>query len=251
MATQTRRTSQAGFDTLLWERELPISRDRQAVLLPEQVARAAFELAEAESLSATSVKRVANRLGVPALRLEQYLPSRQDLLDLMLDVALGEIDLPEPTESGDWRAQLHDIATATLQSATRHPWLVELIGGRPPGGPNGLRFIERGLAAFTGTSLQMAEAAQCVNAVQAFVCGSVRVHDSGGAGQQPAASASRNAEYLLQAVAGADYPCLAELFASPGQLTSDSSFDYGLNCLLDGISRQLELADLVAAQARS
>jgi AcrR family transcriptional regulator len=247
MATQLRRESPAGFDTLLWERELPTSRDRQLFLQPEQIAHAAFELAEHESLAATSVKRVANRLGVPSLRLEQYLPSRQDLLDLMLDVVLGEIQLPQAEDSTGWDGQLRAIATATHEVATRHPWLVELIGGRPPGGPNGLRFIERGLAAFAATSLSMADAAQCLNTMQAFVCGSVRMHDRA-TGQQPASSATRNAEYLLAAVAGAEYPCLAELFASPSQLTSQSSFEYGLNCLLDGIAQQLEAATTIAEQ---
>ncbi|MGI8667340.1 MAG: TetR/AcrR family transcriptional regulator [Jatrophihabitans sp.] len=249
MSTQIHRPQPAeAAPPLLWERALPVARDRREVLRPQQVAQAAFELAETDGLAATSVKRVAIRLGVPATRLEQYLPSREDLLDLMLDIVLGEVALPEPGATVHWRAQLHGIAVATHRVASQHPWLVELIGGRPPTGPNGLRYIEAGLAALSDTGLAIADIARCVNAIQAFVCGSVQIHATRGAiGQQ-----GSNARYLKDAVAGPDYPQLAALFSDAEDLTTDNSFEQGLDCLLDGIALrvgavQIEIAQIAAA----
>ncbi|MDQ2839387.1 MAG: TetR/AcrR family transcriptional regulator C-terminal domain-containing protein [Actinomycetota bacterium] len=248
MSIQTSRPSPvSSAGTSLWERTLPVARDRREVLQPEQVAQSAFELAEADSLAATSVKRLANRLGVPAVRLEQYLPSREDLLDLMLDVVLGEIALPEQGITVDWRSSLRAIAIATHATASQHPWLVELIGGRPPSGPNGLRFIEAGLATFAGAGLDITEAAHCVNAVQAFVCGSVQLHAARGASAGQRDGAARNARYLTEAVAGPDYPQLAALFANAEDLTTDGSFEHGLDLLLDGIALRVEAAQFERA----
>jgi AcrR family transcriptional regulator len=224
--------------TALWERELPASRNRSTRLTPGEVAQAAFQIAESESLWGTSVKRVANRLGVPALRLEHYLASREDLFDLMLDQALAEIELPDQDAQRGWRPQLRELAEATYALASRHPWLVELIA-RPPSGPHGLRFLERALACFDGSALDVRSAALAFNAVLAFVCGSVRVETRSSAARRGGAGRDE-ADYLNDAVAGPDYPRLAALFDDVTDVTLERSFTQGLDYLLDGIAGRIE-----------
>ncbi|HEY7007330.1 MAG TPA: TetR/AcrR family transcriptional regulator C-terminal domain-containing protein [Jatrophihabitantaceae bacterium] len=223
--------------TALWERELPASRNRSTRLTPGEVAQAAFLIAESESLWGTSVKRVANRLGVPALRLEHYLASREDLFDLMLDQALAEIDLPEHNPELGWRPQLRELADATYALACRHPWLVELIA-RPPSGPNGLRFLEQALACFDGSGLDVRSAALAFNAVLAFVCGSVRV-DTRSSAARRLGTARDEADYLNDAVAAPSFPHLAALFDDATDVTLDRSFTQGLDYLLDGIAERI------------
>lgn len=226
--------------TLLWERPLPISRDRSARLTREEVAHAGFAIAETENLQAVSPKRVASRLGVPATRLETYLASRDDLLDLMLDIAFGEIDMPaarSTDDAADWRTELTEIALATHATARRHPWLVQLIGTRPPTGPNGLRYTERMLAAVGGVGLDISTMAECVNAMLAFVCGYAQIEP----GQSRATNGHghQDAQYLAEVVAGPGYPNLARLFTEAANLTSEDAFSSGLTYLLDGIERRI------------
>lgn len=243
MATQTGHlpaTSQ------LWERPLPVSRDRSATLSREELAHTAFAIAEAENLSAVSVKRVASKLGVPAARLEQYLPARDDLLDLMLEVALSEIETgQQPVADPDWRAGLRAIALATHVAAERHPWLAELIGARPPSGPNGLRYLEHALGVVCGSGADVLTAANCVNAVLAFVSGSVRTQPV----RKINGAARRNAEYLNHAVAAPEYPYLADLFSHAAAVTSENSFEQGLDYLLDGIARRIQSSAADSASA--
>ena len=199
----------------------------------------ASSIAESENLLAASVKRVANRLGVPAPRLEQYLPSRDDLFELMLDVALGEVKLADAPDDADWRAQLAELAEATYTLACQHPWLVELIGGRPPSGPNGLRYVERALTAFARTGLDPTTAALCFNAVLSYVSGCVRTEVQY---KDPMAGdrAEDKARYLTDTISGADYPYLSALLSDSANVTNDASFAHGLACLLDGIALRVE-----------
>lgn len=228
----------------MWERVPPPNRGRSAPLTPDEIARTALAVADAENLTAVSVKRVATRLRVPSPRLGQYLTSRDELYDLMLDYCLGEIALPDAGLG--WRTQLEHLARETYRLTQEHRSLVELIGGRSPSGPNGLRFIEQALAAFEPTGLDVRTAALCFNAVLSLICGSAGVrtrHRSGPADQR---RITGDADYLSQTVSAEMFPHLRALFADAPDLTSDESFDHGLGCLLDGIEARVR-ADASAA----
>src|SRR5437588_11584179 len=71
----------------------------------EDVVRAAIALADAEGLAALSMRRVAETLQLSPMSLYTYVPSKAELMDLMLDRVAGEMDGPEP-RAGHWRAQL-------------------------------------------------------------------------------------------------------------------------------------------------
>src|SRR5579862_4554779 len=72
----------------------------------EEVVQAAIALADAEGLAALSVRRVAETLGLSPMSLYTYVPSKAELVDLMLDRVAGEVAAPA---GGDWRDQLTEI----------------------------------------------------------------------------------------------------------------------------------------------
>ncbi|MDT4893411.1 MAG: hypothetical protein QOE97_2446 [Pseudonocardiales bacterium] len=231
-------------DTLLvWQRPIPSGRPGAAALSPEEVAAEGVALADREGLHTVSVKRVASKLNVPLTRVEGYLRSREDLLDLMLDAALGEIELPPRDPSVDWRADLSAIAHATQAAALRHPWLRSLAGTRIPCGPAGLRHTERVLEAVDGMGLDPATATHSVNTVLAFVYGFVQL-EMGVSGRKDDASIERRtatAHYLMDAIAGGEYPALARVF-SDASISTDDAFEKGLGYVLDGVGLQIERA---------
>jgi AcrR family transcriptional regulator len=218
-----------------------MSRDRSSLLTRREIAAAAFAVAEAENLQSVSIKRVAGRLGIPALRLEGYLADRSELLDLMVDEALGEVEVAGIPETADWRSQLWQIASALRGAVQRRPWLSGLLGLRAPSGPNGLRFTERCLQAMAFLGPDIATAAQCVESVIVFVCGSVRP-DSVAVPSRPRTAPAALAAYLAAEVTPETYPRLAQLLSSPSALSSDDAFAAGLTYLLSGMAT--ELADL-------
>jgi AcrR family transcriptional regulator len=212
--------------SVLWERVAPTGRTSGDLIA--EIAAAAVAIADREGLAALSVKRVASKVGLPASKLGTYLTTKDDLFDLIFDAFYAGI---EGSERGDetWREDLRQLATATKAAIDLHPWVLELMGARPPYGPNGLRYSERALAALDGLDLPAAELTSAVNTVLAYVCGSVRR-----SGSQSGDAAT--ARYLLAAVESDRYPRLAQVFRDSGELTADESFRAGLECVLDGLT---------------
>jgi len=76
---------------LLWGRVAPPARGPKQGLTPLEIARAAIELADADGLDGVTMRKVADRLGRSAMSLYTYVPSKAELVDLMLDTSLGEV----------------------------------------------------------------------------------------------------------------------------------------------------------------
>lgn len=119
-------------------------RGRYGRLSRERVLAAALELVDREGLSALSMRRLGAELGVEAMALYRYAPSKDALLDGLvealylelegrLDSAPGE---PSPRDARptaavpEWRTGLQRIALATYEVAFAHPEVVPLIATR-------------------------------------------------------------------------------------------------------------------------
>lgn len=233
MTGRTRPTTTAAHPGPLWERPEPLSRDRSSHLTREEIAAAAFAIAENENLAAVSVKRVAGRLGLPAARLQNYLADRGDLLDLMVEIALGEVAVV--SESLAWQVQVWHLAHAIRDEVRRRPWLAGLLGLRAASGPNGLRFTERCLRATIGADVDVSTAAQCVETMLTFVCSSVRPGPSATAVATPDRAAD-TARYLAGQISADTFPLLAQLIQHPTSMTADELFDAGLSWMLAGMA---------------
>ena len=87
---------------LLWGRKERGQRGPKPGLTVEQIVATAIALADEEGLEQLSMRKVAERLGTGAMSLYRYVPSKAELLDLMLDTIHGED--PPPEDDGPWRA---------------------------------------------------------------------------------------------------------------------------------------------------
>ncbi len=116
------------------------------------------------------MRRVAMMLGIGAASLYRYIERKDELYDLMIDHVEGE-DGPPPTLTGDWRADLTELARKIRASIHHHPWMASLAAGRPTFGPNSLAWAEHGLAAMDGLGLGIDEMLMAGEILQAFVRG--------------------------------------------------------------------------------
>src|SRR5215831_16044757 len=107
----------------------PLSRDR--------VLRAAVALADTGGISSLSMRKLGEALGVEAMSLYNHVASKNDLLDGMIDIVFGEIDLP--SGDGDWKAAMRRRAISARQVLRRHPWAIGLMESRTSPGPATLR----------------------------------------------------------------------------------------------------------------
>ncbi|MFD0804195.1 TetR/AcrR family transcriptional regulator, partial [Streptomonospora algeriensis] len=125
-------------------------------------------LADAEGLGAVSMQRVAAELGYTTMSLYRYVASKEQLVEVMADTALGRP--PESSGAADWRARLEALARALLEVYRARPWLLRVEISGPPLGPNQLAWFEAHLEALAASGLPGAERV----AVVMFVDGAVR-----------------------------------------------------------------------------
>ena len=226
----------------------PPRRDRG--LSRDEIVRTAIAVADAEGPDAISMRRIARELGAGAMSLYWHVRSKEELLDLMLESIEAEIEVPEP--SGDWRADLGAFAHRTRAAMSRHRWAMEFIGSRPPSGPNDARNLERLLALFDG----LADARLTMNifgTVATYVTGAVmrEAQEMRLQRDQERAAAALTEEQLLQEheryrkwfEASGRYPRIVRLMESgvdpDDPATRDERFQFGLDCVLDGIAARL------------
>ena len=155
---------------LLWGTSKKTSRGPKPGLRLEQIAACAVELADAEGLAALSMQRVAARLGFTTMSLYRYMPGKSELVDLMLDAAIGAPPALDRDGNG-WRERLQEWARAHWELVHRHPWMLELATRRRLMGPNELAWIEAGLRAVDGIGLNGEEMLDVVVLVNGFVRG--------------------------------------------------------------------------------
>lgn len=107
----------------------------------DDIVAAAIALADAEGLGAVSMRAVAAALDTSAGSLYRYLPSRDDLLDLMTDQVAGEL-YPFPDGDGAWLDAMLLLGRHQLALYRRHRWLLD-VSHRPSGlGPRTLAWFD-------------------------------------------------------------------------------------------------------------
>jgi AcrR family transcriptional regulator len=112
----------------------------------EQLAAAAVALADEEGIDGLSLARVAKRLGMTTTGTYRYVGSKAELIELMVDVAIGD---PPPLAGGDWRARCRSWVAALADRYARHPWLPDVRPTRMPTQPRAYAWIDALVATLT------------------------------------------------------------------------------------------------------
>jgi AcrR family transcriptional regulator len=227
---------------LLWGIRKRPSRGPRPGLSLDQIVRAAIELADGEGLSALTMQRVAAKLGFTPMSLYRYVPSKAELLDLMLDTAAGEMSLVDSVPGG-WRAKLEASALADWALYHRHPWFLHVTPVRPVMGPKGMAAYEAALRAVSGIGLTDREMLAAVHLVDSYVRGAGRLSvDRAEAEQETGVTDeqwwSERAYFFEKLFDPARYPTMARMMSS-GAFDEDpfteDVFLFGLQRVLDGI----------------
>ncbi len=150
---------------------------RRPRLSVDEVVSAAIKLADAEGLAATSLSRVAEALGVGTMTLYTYVPSKAELVDLMVDEVLGERGLPGPGDARPelWRDQVGRYVDSTREMYRRHPWLCAVSLLRPPIGPGLLAEEEYVLSTLVSLGLSSRQQVAAAATITGYVSATVRL----------------------------------------------------------------------------
>ncbi|MFE7170115.1 TetR/AcrR family transcriptional regulator [Streptomyces sp. NPDC057616] len=137
----------------------------------ERITEVTVRLLDAEGLAKFSMRRLAGELNVTAMSVYWYVDTKDDLLELALDAAFGELTLPDPEADEDWRDQLRALTREYRSLLVRHPWLSPLAGTFLNIGPNSLAFSQSVQQIIRKTGLPVHGLSGALSAVFQFVYG--------------------------------------------------------------------------------
>ncbi|MGW1780824.1 TetR/AcrR family transcriptional regulator [Streptomyces sp. NPDC002143] len=100
----------------------------RAPLSRQRVLSAAVALADEGGVDALSMRRIAQALGVVPMALYKHVANKNELLDGMIDVLVGEID--PPAGDADWKTAVRLRVLSARRMLLRHPWAPEVIESR-------------------------------------------------------------------------------------------------------------------------
>lgn len=210
----------------------------------EQVLDAALTIADADGLDAVTMPSVASALGLTAMSLYRYVGSKDALVLLLQDHAMG----PPPDVIGPglgWRPGLEAYAAASTAVYRKHPWMLDIPIVGVARTPNNLAWFDAGLGTLAKEALTPEERM----AIVLEVSGHARFRASVERGYDDLArttkrsstkTATEEARVLREVVDEGRLPHLSELLEA-GALVSET-FDggrYALDRLLDGVEYHL------------
>ncbi|TDQ47206.1 TetR/AcrR family transcriptional regulator [Actinorugispora endophytica] len=206
---------------------------KPGVLNRDRVLAAAMELADADGLGALTMRSLALALGVKPMSLYHHVRDKEDLLDGMLDLVFGEIELPRTREP--WRSEIRRHAVSARTVLARHPWALALAGTRTSPGPATLRHHDAVVGTLANSGFSPPMTARAYATIDAYVYGfvlqeaSLPFEDPGGADVAKSVMAGFDAGRYPHLTAFATDYLTQEGYAFGDQ------FEPGLDLVLDAV----------------
>jgi AcrR family transcriptional regulator len=208
----------------------------------ERVLRAALALADRGGLDSLSMRRIAEELGVEAMSLYYHVANKDAILDGIIDVVAGEIDLP--TVGTDWKAALRQNAISARNALLRHPWACNLWMSHRGDGPARLRHEEWMLRTLRAAGFSKELTYHAFHILESHLLGfALQQLSFPHKGEELAGLA---ADFLRQLPAD-EYPHFAEhvrqhLEPPEPRHGDEGGFELGLDLILDGLERVRDTA---------
>jgi AcrR family transcriptional regulator len=217
-------------------------RPPRGTLDERRIVQAAIEFIDQQGLHALTMRRLGAFLGVEAMALYRYVPSREDLLDGVVDTVLDALHRdPEVhlhAEHG-WQDYLQRLAHGIRRIALDHPAVFPLVATRPPAAPwirpplRSLRWLESFFTVLDGAGFGDEAAVMAYRAYTTFLLGHLLLEVSH---RGPMTDDEDDDEAPAEGpsdVGLADYPHLRALESLLDQDESVAEFEEALESLLD------------------
>jgi AcrR family transcriptional regulator len=208
---------------------------RRTPLSTARVLQAAVALADEAGLEAFSMRGLAQELRVVPMALYKHVANKDALLDGMVDIVFGEIELP-PRDL-DWRSAMRRRATSTREALKRHTWSIGMMESRHPGRAN-LRNHNAVMGCLREAGFSFEMAVHAYSAQDAYIYGfALQERDLGFETPRSAGEAAQRRAATIGALE--DYPYLVEVLTKLPESGYDTAveFAWGLDLILDGLEQ--------------
>ena len=204
----------------------------------ERILAAGVALADREGVAALSMRRLANDLGVVPMALYKHLANKEEMLDGMVDVVVGEID--PPRTGTDWRTAVRERILSARQALLRHPWASRVMESRTGPTPIVMGYMDSMIAMFRAGGFSIDLTHHTMHAMGSRMMGFSQELFNDQSDTDPAMEAE-----MWTALAGT-YPAIFELYTAVSHdgdsvvgLGCDDQleFEFALDLMLDGLER--------------
>ncbi|OHV50283.1 hypothetical protein BCD48_10875 [Pseudofrankia sp. BMG5.36] len=234
---------------MLWGAPTRPRRGPRPALRLDSLVEAAIALADEEGLGALSMARVAERLGFTTMSLYRHVASKDDLLLLMLNEAVGPPpDTLVTDPAAGWRAGLDAWTRGMYERALAHPWITRVGIGGAPTLPHQLAWMDRGVAPLAGVPLTGQEKLSAILMLSRYAMSAAQLTSdvvaAAGAGTYEPGDGDYGAT-LARLLDPARFPALHAIAVSgeidpsvPPEGVADelhAEFHFGLARMLDGL----------------
>jgi AcrR family transcriptional regulator len=141
----------------------------RAPLTRAKVLSAALRMADKGGIESLSMRNLARALKVEAMSLYNHVGGKEDLLDGLVDLVAGEIELPR--RGGDWKEAMRRRAGSAHAVLLRHPWATMLFVSRMNIGPNMLRYVDATIGCLREAGFSYPLADHAWTALDAYIYG--------------------------------------------------------------------------------
>ena len=230
---------------LLWKGLPESEKGPKPKLTLEKIVQAGVALADAEGLEALSMRRLGRSLDVGTMSLYRYVPSKTELLNLMLDSVVGPSQQRLSMVGGDWR----DFLNVTVHESRRlyldHPWALQANWSRPVLGPQSVADLELFMTGMKDLPLSDREKMDMATVLDSYAQGTVRqelmwINAASESGMTDAEYWGYHIPTLEQEMTSGRFPMMAALDEDTFNSSWEQTFEYGLQLLLDGLQARLQ-----------
>ncbi|GHA95836.1 TetR/AcrR family transcriptional regulator C-terminal domain-containing protein [Streptomyces chryseus] len=211
-------------------RRTPLTRDR--------VLRAAVVLADDIGIEALSMRKLAQELGVVPMALYKHVANKEQLLDGMVDVVVGEIE--PPVAGADWKSAVRRRILSARRALVGHSWAAQVIRTRSGPTPAVLAYMDSVIGMFRTGGFSVDLTHHAMHALGSRMMGFTQELFDASPGPDPRTRPARPQEDA------GEYPYVRELAGAVahdegsvvGQGCDDQfEFEFALDLLLDGFER--------------
>lgn len=205
----------------------------------ERIAQAALDVVDRDGLGALTMRRLGSELGVEGMSLYFYFPSKDEILDEVVDLLLRSIDLP-PADGRRWEDVARDLFKNVRTHLLEHPNTVQLFATRLADSVEALAPIELSLRSLREAAFDEWGAIDGHRILMSFTLGYVISEVSARTDPRSHPEGWGTAAYALRELPAERLPHLVELAPIALAGRSDEQFDTCLTTLFAGLRARLE-----------
>jgi TetR/AcrR family tetracycline transcriptional repressor len=200
-------------------------------LSKRRILEAAVRIVDSEGLEALSMRRLGAELGVEAMSLYNHVPNKEALLEGMVELLLGELEVPP--ESEGWESRVREAYRAFRRLAHEHPNVFPLLVVRPPDTMDGVWLVEEFLKTLREAGFDPETALYAFRALSSFASGYAMAEIRGFA-MEPAGG-----RLGASTLAPGEFPHIHELDDRLEAVDHDAEFEFGLDLIIAGLKEKL------------